>query len=100
MSPSAIAEAETVALDPYRSYRKALLTPQRVRQLSRLRPARAVADTLWCWAWIIAAWTLVATWPTWWTIAIAVPVVGTRYYALLIVGRDAIHRRLFRNPHR
>lgn len=84
--------------DPYHRYRSTLLTRARVRQLSRLRPMRAVADTLWCWAWIVAAWTLVAIWPTWWTVLLAIPIIGTRYYALLIVGHDGIHRRLFRSP--
>src|SRR5205085_6474801 len=61
-----------------------------------LRPAIAVRDTLVCWLWILAAWALVAAVPAWWTVLIALPIVGTRYYALLIVGHDGIHRRLFR----
>ena len=89
----------TTVLDPYRQHRKSLLSAERVRELSRLRPARAVADTLWCWAWIVAAWTLAATYPAWWTVLVAIPVISTRYYALLIVGHDAIHRRLFPNRH-
>jgi fatty acid desaturase len=32
---------------------------------------------------------------TWWTIALAGAVVGTRYYALFIIGHDGLHRRLF-----
>jgi len=97
MSQSSVTDEPPVALDPYQRYRKTLLPPERVRELSQLRPARAVADTLWCWIGIIAAWTLVARWPAWWTVLIAIPVIGTRYYALLIVGHDGIHRRLFRS---
>ncbi|HEX4148966.1 MAG TPA: fatty acid desaturase [Pirellulales bacterium] len=84
--------------DPYQAYRKSLLSPQRVRELSRLRPLRAVIDTFACWGWMIAAWTLVAVHPNWWTVLLAIPIVGTRFYALLIVGHDGIHRRLFRRP--
>jgi fatty acid desaturase len=91
------ANAATETFDPYEPYRKALLAPQRVRELSQLQPWRAVLDALWCWAWIVAAWALVAMWPTWWTVLLAIPVIGTRYYALLIIGHDGIHRRLFRD---
>ncbi len=100
MSQDAVAETPRPTFDPYQCYRKTLLSPQRVRELSQLRPLRAIADTLWCWIGIIAAWTLVARWPTWWTVLLAIVVVGTRYYALLIVGHDGIHRRLLHNPRR
>lgn len=83
--------------DPYSEHRKRLFPPRRVRQLSRLRPWRAVVDTLWFWSWIFAAWTCVAIWPRWWVAASAVVVIGVRFYALLIVAHDAIHRRLFRS---
>ena len=90
--------ATATEFDPYQSFRKTLLSPQRVRELSKLRPVRAIADTLWLWFGILAAWTFVAIWPTWWAALLAIPVVGTRYYALLIVGHDGIHRRLFHAP--
>jgi fatty acid desaturase len=79
----------------YRVYRSALLSPQRVRELSRLRPGRAVLDTVWMWTGIILAWALVAWKPAWWTVLIAVPLVGTRYYGLFIIGHDGMHRRVF-----
>ena len=82
-------------LDPYRAYRGTLLSPDEVRELSRLRPARVVVSTLHSWAWILAAWGLVAAWPSWWTVLVAIPVIGTRYYALFILGHDGLHRRLF-----
>ena len=84
--------------DPYLAYRKALLSPQRVRQLSELSPLRMIRDTLWLWTGILAAWSLVAWHPRWWAVLLAIPVIATRYYALLIVGHDGIHRRLFRSP--
>src|SRR5688500_5036934 len=97
MSSDALADAAPMPLDPYQRHRKTLLSPQRIRELSKLRPARAVRDTLLAWTWILAAWTVVAIWPRWWTVALAIPVIGTQYYALLIVGHDGIHRRLFRS---
>lgn len=81
--------------DPYLRYRKNLLSPQRVRELSRLRPIRVAADTLGCWCWILAAFALVAIWPAWWSVPLAMLVIGTRYYGLFIIGHDALHRRLF-----
>ncbi|HEV7703252.1 MAG TPA: fatty acid desaturase, partial [Gemmatimonadaceae bacterium] len=87
--------ASAARFDPYHPYRRTLLTPEQVRTLSALRPARVVADTLWCWLWIIGAWAAVATWTHWWVVALAIPVIGTRYYALFIIGHDGLHRRLF-----
>jgi fatty acid desaturase len=88
------------ALNPGRPYRKLLLSPEKVREFSRLRPATAILDTICCWVTIAAAWALVAIRPEWWTLLIAIPVVGTRYYALFIIGHDGLHRRLFHNLRR
>lgn len=41
--------AASPRFDPYHPFRRTLLTPEQVRTLSALRPARVVADTLWCW---------------------------------------------------
>ncbi|MDB5324977.1 MAG: hypothetical protein JWM57_546 [Phycisphaerales bacterium] len=79
----------------YRKYRRSLLDPQRVRELSRLRPARAVVDTAICWLVIAACWVGVAIHPAWWTVALAVIAIGTRAYALMIIAHDGLHRRLF-----
>jgi fatty acid desaturase len=97
MPPVALAEASPATSNVQLRGQRALLSPERVRELSRLRPARAAADTLACWLAILAAWFVVAKWPTWWVVLLAIPVIGTRYYALLIVGHDAIHRRLFQS---
>lgn len=86
--------AEPIA-DPYQVCRKSLLPIERVRELSALRPGRAVFDTAWCWAWIVAAWAVVAFWPSWRAVLLAIPVVGSRYYALFLIGHDGLHRRLF-----
>jgi len=93
----------TAKRNPYMPWRSTLLTPQRVRELSKLRPGRVVFDTLMCWVFIAAAWAAVAVWgpggqgwaSAWWVVALAVPVIGTRYYGLFILGHDGMHRRLF-----
>ena len=84
-----------VRRDPYSPYRQTLLTSERVRDLSRLRPARVVADTVLCWALIVAAWAVAAHWTRWWVVLLVLPVIGSRYYALFILGHDGMHRRLF-----
>lgn len=83
------------AVDPYTHFRKNLLSIERVRALSVLRPSRALADIAGCWACILAAWTMVAVFPSWWSVALAIPVVGARFYALTIIGHDGLHRRLY-----
>ena len=80
--------------DPYQPYRQQMLTPERVKALSQLRPARVVFDAALAWAMIIGAWTFAASNTTWWSIALAMVVVGTRYYALFIIGHDGLHRRI------
>lgn len=81
--------------DPYQPYRSTLLTPARVKELSRLRPSRVVRDVAVSWALIIGAWAVAATYTRWWTLVLAAVIVGTRYYALFIIGHDGLHRRLF-----
>jgi fatty acid desaturase len=81
----------------YLPYRRALLSPARIKELSALRPSRALTDLAWCWACIVAAWCAVATHPAWWTILLAIPVIGNRYYAIFIIGHDGMHRRMFPN---
>jgi fatty acid desaturase len=80
---------------PYVPYRRALLSSAQIKELSAPRPWRAIVDAAICWAWILAAMGLVAYHPTWWTVLIAIPVIGNRYYALFIIGHDGMHRRLF-----
>src|SRR5262245_6363552 len=86
--------------EPYCKYRRHLLAPGRVRELSRPRPWRVVLDTAVCWTSILAAYALVALYPAWWMVLLAIPLVGSRYYALFIIGHDGLHRRLFKRVHR
>lgn len=83
------------AADPYHPYRSTLLSPERVRALSQLRPWVAVRDAVFCWALILGAWTVAALDGRWWVLAIAAVIVGTRYYGLFIIGHDGLHRRIF-----
>lgn len=81
--------------DPYQPYRAELLTPERVRELSRLRPAVVLRDALLCWTTILAAWMIAAWDGRTWVAVLAAIFVGSRYYALYIMGHDGLHRRLF-----
>jgi fatty acid desaturase len=54
-----------------------------------------VVDALLCWISIIVCWAAVAHWPHWWLILPSAVVVGTRYYALHLIGHDGLHGRLF-----
>ena len=93
-----LAEPDTAApRDPYRRYRRTLLAGHELRELTRLRPSRAVADVGFLWLQILAAWTCVALWTRWWVVLLAIPVIGTRYYALFIIGHDGMHRRVLRD---
>jgi fatty acid desaturase len=83
------------ATQTYAPYRKTLLSDADLRELNILRPKRVMRDTIWLWAQIIAAWALVAQWPQWGTVLLALPVIGTRFYSLFIIGHDGLHRRLF-----
>jgi fatty acid desaturase len=87
-----------VAFDPYTRFRRSLLTPDEIRELSRLTPARPVRDVLLLWAQIFAAWAAVAVWTEWWVVLLTIPVIGTRHYAMHVIGHDGIHRRLFNDP--
>jgi len=84
-------------MKPYQPYRSTLLTIQEIKALSQLRPARVVLDVVLCWGIIIAAWVVAAQRLEWWVILLAIFVIGTRYYALFIIGHDGMHRRLFRD---
>jgi fatty acid desaturase len=77
--------------------RRILLSPARMKELSRLRPWRALTDLALCWAWILAGFCVVAIHPAWWTVLLAIPVIGNRYYAAFIIGHDGMHRRLLPN---
>jgi fatty acid desaturase len=82
---------------PYHLHRYSLLSPSRIRELSTLQPWRTLTDAAACWACILLAMGLVAVHPAWWTVLIAIPVIGNRYYGLFLIGHDGMHRRIFPN---
>jgi fatty acid desaturase len=96
-SPATATNPITTSSEVDRQLRRTLLTPQRVKELSVLRPLRAIADISASWIAILAGVVLVSRHPAWWTVLIAIVLIGNRYYALFIVGHDAMHRRLFPN---
>jgi len=81
----------------YRPYRSQLLSAEQLHDLGRRHPVRMIRDTILLWLQIVIVWAAVAWWPSWWMIALAIPIVGTRYYALFLIGHDGLHRRLFRD---
>jgi fatty acid desaturase len=100
MLGSAVAAPVASRHGVYAPYRGVLLSPRRVRELTVLRPALVVRDTALLWLTIVAAWAAVAWWTTWWMVLLMIPVIGTRYYALFLIGHDGMHRRLFPNVRR
>jgi len=87
----------SVRTNSYLPYRRTLLSSARIKELSRLRPGRALTDLAICWTWILAGFCAVAIHPAWWTVLLAIPVIGNRYYAAFIIGHDGMHRRLMPN---
>ena len=95
--PQESTTAPGVVPGPYHPYRHTLLTPTQIKQLSALHPWKSFAAIAFCWAVILAAFALVALHPAWWTVLVAIPVVGNRYYSLFIIGHDGMHRRVLPN---
>lgn len=84
----------------YYPYRNTLLTPTRVRELSKIQAYRPIVDVILCWCCIIGTWFLVACISHWLVIVFAIPLIGNRYYALFIIGHDGFHKRLFSDVRR
>jgi len=78
----------------YAPIRRGLLDDAELRQAQRLQPWRAAAHVALLWLQILLAWAVVAQYTNVWTVLLAVPFIGTRYYALFIIGHDGLHRRL------
>lgn len=83
--------------DPYTRFRRTLLTPDEVRELSQLSPQRPIRDVAFLWLQILAAWWAISVWTQWWVVLLAIPFIGTRHYALHVIGHDGVHRRLLRS---
>jgi fatty acid desaturase len=70
-------------------------TDRKLRELARIRPWRPVVDLLLSYALIAGAFLLLAHAQALWAGAIAFVVIGTRLYALFIMGHDELHKNLF-----
>lgn len=84
-------------LQTYAPLRRSLLDEGELREAQRLQPWRAALHVGLLWLQILLAWALVARLTTVWTVLLAIPFIGTRYYALFIIGHDGLHRRLCRS---
>lgn len=78
----------------YQPYRSLLLSREELIVLSKLSPMKPLADIVWLWAQILAAWGVAAALHSWSICALAAIFVGNRYYSLYIIGHDGLHRRL------
>lgn len=67
-----------------------------IRELTQHSDTRGLMAVATSWAMIAASFTLVGLHPRWWTIVIALIVIGGRQLGLSILMHDAAHRSLFR----
>ena len=84
-----------MSMQNYEPFRSEILTRHQLQALQQPSPKLVVRDTIIAWLIILTSWVCVASKPDWWLVAIAIPIIGTRYYALLIIAHDGLHRRLF-----
>lgn len=96
MARAGLEDVDTAALaaPSHLELRRSLLPAARIRELSRVRPARVARDLAGSWGLIIAAWIAAAQLGGPVAAALAAVVVGNRFYALFIIGHDGLHRRL------
>ena len=94
--PGASAGDGGVQQQSYSPFRQALLTPADLRRLNTVRSWIAVRDTFFHWMVIVACWSVVAVWPTVWTVGLAFVVIGVSYYGLQVILHDGLHRQLFK----
>ncbi len=81
----------------YRELSCKLLNPNEIQQLSKLRPKFVVFDTLKSWILILICFLLSIRNTNIFFNLIALIVITTQIYSLLIIAHDGFHRRLFHN---
>lgn len=74
-----------------------ILSRQEIRELMTKNNLRATWIIASCWAWVIAAMTLVAIWPNVVTIILAVLIIGGRQLSFAILMHDCGHNSLFKS---
>jgi fatty acid desaturase len=82
-------------MDIYSKYRD-LLPRERVNELSKLKPSIVIRDTIISWSIIITAFIIIYFYTIWWVVLLMIPIVGSTYYSLFIIGHDGMHQRLFK----
>lgn len=75
----------------------AFLSAAEIRELTTASDARGLLAVATSWGMIAASFALVGLHPRWWTIVIALIVIGGRQLGLSILMHDAAHRSLFRS---
>jgi len=75
-----------------------VLTREEIARLTRKSDLRGAWEVLVTWATIAVTMAAVAVYPRWWTIAIALVVLGNRQLALAILTHDGAHGILMRTP--
>ena len=71
------------------------LSPSEIRELCARSDARALLALLTTWGIVAGSFALVAWHPAWWTVALALVLIGGRQLALSVLMHDAAHRSLF-----
>lgn len=74
-----------------------ILSRQEMLQLMSKSNFRATMLLLGCWAWVVAALALVAIWPNFVTIFIALLIIGGRQLSFAILMHDCGHNSLFKS---
>jgi fatty acid desaturase len=74
-----------------------ILSRQEIVQLMNKSNLRATWLVLSCWAWVIAAMLLVAIWPNFVTIIVALLIIGGRQLSFAILMHDCGHNSLFKS---
>ncbi|RMF18438.1 MAG: fatty acid desaturase [Candidatus Dadabacteria bacterium] len=73
-----------------------VLTPAELRELTQASDLQGWLSVLTTWGMIAGSFALVAWQTTWWTIAIALVILGGRHLALAILMHECSHYSLFR----
>ena len=86
-----------MSFQSYQPLRSKILPKEVLLRLNEPKPIVAIKDTFISWLIILSSWSLVAYFPHWFVVLLVVPIIGSQYYALHIIGHDGLHRRLFKS---
>ncbi len=73
-----------------------VLSPAEIARAQRRSDGRAFLDLALSWSIIIGAGATAALWPRWWTVLVAVWLIGARQMALAVLLHECAHRSFFR----